>query len=549
MDTGREFPPPLPTLFSRALEGRPDRTALITSRDSLSYEALNRRSNALANALVDAGVEPGDRVATALSNQLEAPVVDVAIYKAGGARLPINPSLSTAEITYMLADSGAEAIFCDPPLVPDIDGMANELSLTLRAVVDPDDQGDGWHTLADLERRSEDGRPPAVSVDPETIGGHFYTGGTTGEPKGVLYSQSCLSANLIAHLTELGFSDTDTGLVSTPLSHSGGTFLQSGLLAGGTVCIQRGFDVDRLVDAIATHDVTWTFLVPTMLYRLLDAGVTGDDVPSLERVLYGAAPMQSDRLRDAIDRFGPIFVQFYGQTEVPNLITTLDRRDHARAVDEEDGDGGDRNGTCDGDGNGDADGDGDDRLLRSAGRPCSFVDVRIVDPTTGDEQPHGERGEIAVSAPYSFERYHNRPDETAKVLRDGWVHTGDIGRLDDGYLYLLDRLHNVIVTGGLNVYSNDVETVLRDHPAVADVAVIGLPHEEWGEAVHALVVTHEGECIDESDLLEFAGDRLAGYKKPKSLEFVDDLPTTPLGKLDKQSIRDQYWNDRDRRIG
>ncbi|WP_252699363.1 AMP-binding protein [Natronosalvus vescus] len=541
MDTGSEFPPTLPTLFSRALTGRPDRTALITSRDTLSYEALNRRSNAIAHALVDAGIEPGDRVATALSNRLEAPVVDVAIYKAGGARLPINSSLSTTEITYMLTDSGADTMFCEPSLVSDIDGSTDELPLTLRCVVDTDDPADGWQTLADLEHRGESGAPPTVSAEPASIAGHFYTGGTTGEPKGVLYSQSCLSANFVAHLTELGFSETDTGLVSTPLSHSGGTFLQSGLLAGGTVCIQRGFEVEQLVETVTTHDVTWTFLVPTMLYRLLDAGVTGDDVPSLEHVLYGAAPMQSDRLRDALARFGSIFVQFYGQTEVPNLITTLDRRDHARAVDDRDGNGG---------GDGNDDGDGDARLLRSAGRPCSFVDVRIVDPTTDEEQPAGERGEITVSSPYSFERYHDRPDETAKVLRDGWVHTGDIGRFDeDGYLYLLDRLHNVIVTGGMNVYSSDVETVLGNHPAVADVAVIGVPHEEWGEAVHALVVTHEDEHIDESNLLEFADDRFAGYKKPKSVEIVDDLPTTPLGKLDKQSIRDYYWGDRDRRIG
>ncbi|MCU4754487.1 AMP-binding protein [Halobacteria archaeon AArc-curdl1] len=525
MDTGSEFPPTLPTLFSRTLRGRSDRTALISSRETLSYEALDRRSNALANALVDAGIEPGDRVATALSNRLETPVVDIAIYKAGGARLPINPSLSTREITHMLTDSAADAIFCEPPLVPDINEVTTDNSL--RCVADAAGPPDGWHTLADLEQRGESGMAPAVTVDPDSIGGHFYTGGTTGEPKGVLYSQSCLSANLIAHLAQLGFSESDTGLVSTPLSHSGGTFLQSGLLAGGTVCVQRGFDVEQLVEVVTNHDVTWTFLVPTMLYRLLDAGVTGDDVPSLERILYGAAPMQSDRLREAIDRFGPIFVQFYGQTEVPNLITTLDRRDHARAVE-----------------------NGDDRLLRSAGRPCPFVDIRIVDPTTGKEQPAGKRGEITVSSPYSFDRYHGRPDETEQVLRDGWVHTGDIGKLDaDGYLYLLDRLHNVIVTGGLNVYSSDVETVLGDHPAVADVAVIGVPHEEWGEAVHALVVTHDGESIDESALLEFADDRLAGYKKPKSLEFVDELPTTPLGKLDKQSIRDRYWDDRDRRIG
>ena len=535
MEFEGEFPKTLPALFSKAFARRPERTAVITDDGSLTYGELDRRSTALANALVDLGVEPEDRVATLLSNRLEGPIVDLAIFKAGAARLPINPTLSADELAYLLADSGATTVVCDADRTGDVDGLPTDGSPTTRIAVARSSgandaagstSSEGWHALKVLEDAGDAESAPDVAVRPESIAGHFYTGGTTGKPKGVLYSHACLTVNFYAHLMELGFSDADTGLVSTPLSHSGGTFLLSGLLAGGTVVVQDGFDVDRTVAAIAAHDVTWTFLVPTMLYRLLDAGVEPADVPALERVIYGAAPIQTDRLEEAIDRFGPVFVQFYGQTEVPNLITTLDRRDHELALEAD-----------------------DEELLRSAGRPCLLTDVRIVDLGTGEPVSAGERGEVTVRSPYAFEAYHERPEATETTLRDGWVWTGDVGRVDeDGYLYLLDRSSDVVVTGGLNVYTREVEEVLGDHPAVAEVAVIGVPHEEWGEAVHAVVVADEEADVDAAILREYAGERLAGYKKPKAVEFVDALPETPLGKPDKDALRDRHWDD-DRRIG
>ncbi len=537
MEFANDPPSTLPALFSKALARRPSRTAVITDEGSLTYGELDRRSSALANALVELGVEPEDRIATLLSNRLEGPIVDLAIFKAGATRLPINPTLSTDEVQYLLSDSDAKTVICDLERTTDVDQLSADLALSTQiAVGDADEDEDenahessspeGWHALAALEASADGDSPPDVSVGPESIAGHFYTGGTTGEPKGVLYTHACLTTNFYAHLMELGFSDADTGLVSTPLSHSGGTFLLSGLLAGGTVVVQDGFDVDRTAEAIARHDVTWTFLVPTMLYRLLDAGVEPAAVPTLERVIYGAAPIRTDRLEEAIDRFGSIFVQFYGQTEVPNLITTLDRRDHELALEA-----------------------GDDELLRSAGRPCLLTDVRIVDLETDEPLPAGERGEVTVRSPYAFEAYFERAEATAETVQDGWVRTGDVGRVDeDGYLYLLDRSGDVVVTGGLNVYTREVEEVLGDHPAVADVAVIGIPHEDWGEAVHAVVVVDEEADADAATLRSHAGERLAGYKKPKSLEFVDALPETPLGKPDKEALRDRHWED-DRRIG
>jgi fatty-acyl-CoA synthase/long-chain acyl-CoA synthetase len=262
-----------------------------------------------------------------------------------------------------------------------------------------------------------------------------------------------------------------------------------------------------------------------MLYRLLDhPTLDRADLTSLERVLYGAAPMRPDRLTEAIERLGPIFVQFYGQTEVPNLISTLGRDEHAQAV------------------------EGEPTRLRSAGRPCKQVDVRIVDPKTGDERPPGEPGEVVVKAPYAFEGYHERPHKTAATRRDGWVHTGDVGLLEDGYLYLLDRLDDVIVSGGLNVYAGEVEAAVGGHPSVRDVVVVGVPDDDWGEAVHAVLVTNDADLTAES-VREFVADELAAYKKPKSVSFVEELPKTTLGKLDRAALRERYWRDEDRRVG
>jgi len=516
----------LPSLLTAAFSRRPERIALRDEIGSLTYGELDRRSNALANALLEFGLEPEERVATILPNRLEAPIVDIATYKAGATRLPINPELSTTAIEYILSDAEPAVVVCDAARLDDVADLVDGLPTRPECVaVESAEPPACWRSAA----RLEDGAAadsPAVSVEPDAIAGHFYTGGTTGDPKGVCYTQSCLATNLLAHHADLGFSSTDTGLVATPISHSAGTFLLSALLAGGTVVLRRGFDETDFCTAVETHGVTWTFLVPTMLYRLLDGPLAVHDVSSLENVIYGAAPIRPDRLREALDRLGPVLTQFYGQTEVPNLITTLDRRDHARVLE-----------------------DGDDRLLRSAGQPCLLSEVKVVDPDTGEERGPDEPGELLVRAPYTFDGYFGLPEATDETLVDGWVQTGDVGRIDDeGYLYLLDRRNDVVVTGGMNVYTSEVERALGEHRAVGDVAVIGVPDEEWGEAVHAVVVPAEGQEIDVDDLLGFAGERLAGYKRPKSVNVFDALPTTPYGKIDREALRDRYWSDEDRRI-
>jgi len=539
-----QYPRTLPELFDRALRKYADRSAIRDADQSRSYADLDERSAKLADALVDLGVGTADRVGVLLGNRAASPVVDIGILRAGGARLPLNPQHSTDELQYLLDDASATTVVCDAARLDAVAAVSRTVD-SLRTVVVVD--ADTSVSVDDDTAATQDGGIPAESIDlhwyedllarhdgdgdrptpsPDEVAGHYYTGGTTGRPKGVCYSHQCLVENLGAHLLEFGFDGDDVGLLTTPLSHSAGTFCWAALLGGSTVLLRDGFDPDDVTATIERADVTWTFLVPTMLYRLLDGdALAAADLSSLNRILYGAAPMRTDRLEAVIERIGPVFHQFYGQTEVPNLITTFPPKEHARAAEA-----------------------GDTERLRSAGTPCLRATVEIRDPETDEALPPGEAGEVVVTAPYAFEEYYERPDATAETLRDGWVYTGDIGTMDeDGYLTLLDRSSEVIVTGGMNVYSRTVERVLREHPEVANAAVIGVPDDEWGEAVHAVVVP-AGPTLDQERLHVFADERLAGYKKPKSYEVAESLPMTDLGKVDRNAIRDQYWEGEDRSI-
>ncbi|MFB6082388.1 MAG: class I adenylate-forming enzyme family protein [Halanaeroarchaeum sp.] len=509
------YPRTLPALYDRCVvRGGPGEAVRGDGR-SLTFREVDTLADRLAAGLLAGGVAPGDRVAVLLENRPEVPVVDVAIARAGGVKVPVNPMVADPECAHVLGDADPTAI------VTDAKG-AERLE-----TIDADDP--------EVFVLGEDGPGlDAIGADPDAVtvpevaatddAAQYYTGGTTGDPKGVVYTHEVLVENLLAHLAEFDVGETDLGLLVTPLSHSAGTFLWMGLLSGGTVVVQDGFDVDRFADRVAADGVTWTMLVPTMLYRLLDADGVVADLRSLRRLFYGTAPVRPARIAEAVERFDAGFVQFYGQTEVPNLVTTLGVRAHERAV-----------------------ADDDLTALRSAGTPAHRVALRTVDPETGDQTDPGTPGEVVVAAPYVFDRYHERPDRTAETLRDGWVHTGDVGRIEpDGSLTLLDRKGNVVVTGGLNVYTTEVERVLSEHPGVADAIVIGVPDPEWGEAVYAVVERSDGPTAEE--LREYVGQHLASYKKPKTIEVRESLPRTSLGKLDRQSVREEFWADEDRSV-
>jgi fatty-acyl-CoA synthase/long-chain acyl-CoA synthetase len=366
--------------------------------------------------------------------------------------------------------------------------------------------------------------PPAVgAVGPDDLSFVGFTGGTTGKPKGIVHHQAPMVLNMFAHIMEGGIGRDDHMLLTTPLPHAAGFLGAAALLRGAHVRVEKGFDANEVLRIMDEHDITWTFAVPTMIYRLLDAAVeTGIRPAALRTIQYGAAPISPERLRQAMEVFGPVLQQLYAQTECPNFATVLSKPDHVRALSEPD-------------------------LLSSCGKATLMCEVAIIDEA-GEEVPRGEVGEVALDSPYVMRGYWQDPDNYAKRFAGRWMRTGDVGRMDDeGFVTLVDRANDMIISGGMNVYSVEVEAVISAHPDVAQVAIVGVPHDDWGEAVHAVVVPRPS--LDREAFAAWCRERLASYKRPKSVEYRDDLPVTVYGKVDKKALRAPHWDGRQRNVG
>lgn len=521
----------LDEFYTRIFERYDEQTALVDRRRRLKYAELDERSARFANVLTSIGLGNGDLVGLLLGNRAEYVVTQLGAARAGVVAVPFNYQIDHSTIKPILDEANIRTLVVGPPHLGTIEDLRNE-GLEFNHIIGVSDQQKpplGVHSYEEmLSRVGTELASPAT--EPGDVAAVHYTGGTTGQPKGTLHTHYGTILNMYAHIHELQIAPETEMLLSTPLGHSAGKFMLAGLLQGGTIHIQEGFKSTQTAEKIEEAGITWTYLVPTMIYRLLDhPDLESAETSSLESLVYGAAPMTPARLRDGLDEFGPVFLQFYGQTEVPNLITTFGKTEHRQAVET-----------------------GRDERLSSAGYPCLMADVRVVDPETGnpaDQLDVGEAGEILATAPSTLSEYYQRPDATAETVVDGWVRTGDVGKRDeDGYLYLLDRASDLIISGGMNVYSTEVEEVLDEHDGVQEVAVIGVPDDEWGEAVTAIVVPRTDD-LSESDLLAFADTELADYKKPKSVEFRESIPKTPYGKMDKKALREPYWEDEGREIG
>jgi len=338
----------------------------------------------------------------------------------------------------------------------------------------------------------------------------MYTGGTTGRPKGIVHTAGALGTNLLTHVLAGEVRFDERMLLCTPLPHSAGFFLQAGILQGATIFVEPRFEPKALLRAIEEHAISWTFMVPTMIYRLLDALRKSDrGTSSLATIVYGAAPISKPRIEEAIDRLGAVFLQLFGQSECPNFATTLGKEDHRVP-----------------------------ELLGSCGRPCPGVEIRIGDEQ-GAELECGEVGEVLIRAAYTMREYYRAPELTEQAYVADWLRTGDVGYLaKSGHLFLVDRKKDMIISGGMNVYCSEVEQVLQSHPSVGSAAVVGLPDADWGEAVHAFVVARG--TVECDDLDAFCRGQLAKYKVPKGLTFVEALPTTPYGKVDKKALRRKF---------
>ncbi|MCY0891988.1 MAG: AMP-binding protein [Acidibacillus sp.] len=516
--------------FGRIIKRYGDQTALIYQDTIMTYRELYRASCRVAHALIDQGVERQSLVAVWMSNSIEFVVVDMALILLGETRIPLNDMLSIHEVSHILHDSKAQLLIAGEQFVQQIEerrGNFPELSSVI-GMVPQHVCGPGviaWESWlagkvdTDIEVQSE-ARDIALIV---------YTGGTTGAPKGVMHSQENLVANVLSHIIELEMQDNERILLTSPLPHSAGMVMTAGLAKGAVHVIERKFDPDQVLMRIATERVTLTFMVPTMIYRVIDRieerlreGVTYD-LQSLRTILYGAAPITQSRLSRALEVFGPVFTQLYGQTEAPNFIARLRKEDHQVTGPHA-------------------------YRLRSCGQAVLMADLRVLSETGEIQQP-GLPGEVVVHTPYNMVGYLHLPQQTEQTLRDGWLHTGDIGYLDeDGYLFLLDRKKDVIISGGMNVYSSEIESVLQKHPDILLATVIGVPDEDWGEAVFAWIVARPGMTITEQDVAEHCNDHLSKYKRPKQVVIVEQLPLTPYGKVDKKKLREQFWKDEQRSI-
>ena len=479
----------------------PDLPATWFQGRTRTFGKLDAGSSALAGGLAgELGVKAGDRVAILDKNTDDYLELLFALDKAGAICVPVNWRLTASEVGTIVRDAAPSALVVGE----EFRSSADQVDCRVLG-------------FGELPRNGADPRRDRE----EAVTWQLYTSGTTGIPKGAMIT----NRNLFGLIGTLGFDAPELkegarGLVAMPLYHIGGCGWGVAVLsAGSTAVVMREVVPAELLKVIAEQRVNSAFLVPAVLLFLTQLPeVDSADFSSLQNILYGASPISQELLRRSIEVFKCRFTQVYGLTETTGAITSLRHEDHQG-----------------------------ERLL-SCGRPMFGAEIRVVDPL-GDEVSPGEIGEIVYRGVGVMEGYWGRPEDTATTIRDGWVHSGDAGSMDaDGFLYIRDRIKDMIVSGGENIYPAELESVLADHPAVADVAVIGVPDDRWGETVKAIVIRRPGAELTEQELIEWSHDRLAGFKRPRSVDFVDAIPRNPSGKILKRQLREPYWADKGRQV-
>ncbi len=490
---------------------RPERPALTAGERTLSFADLDRRSSQVAQAMLSSGVGPGDRVAIVARNGIAYYEVMLAASKVGATLVGVNFRLSAREVAAVMADAKPRLVFID------------------EALADLVAQGPGLIAIGSDYERSDyerwlvagDADDPMLAA-PDDVVLQLYSSGTTGAPKGAMLTNANLSWTPRMGRENYRMSERSVNLLTSPLFHVGGAgYSLTTFGQGGHTVITADLDPVTVLSLVENHRVTHAFLVPTVIRLLLDAiGEHPTDLSSLELVAYGAAPIDDRTLIEAMEAFGSLFLGVYGMTETAGSVTALGPEDHDP--------GGDRS-----------------RLLRSVGKPLPWHEVKVFDPEEAVESAPGAVGEVWVRSPQNMVGYWERPDLNAVTLRpDGWLRTGDAAWHDEaGYLYIHDRLKDMIISGGENVYPAEVERVIAQHPGVREVIVVGVPHPRWGETVKAVVVARSGVEVNEADLRAFARERLAHFKCPTSVDFVEKLERNAAGKILKRVIRDAYWSD------
>ena len=497
----------------------PDGEAFIYDNQRITFKQYNERVNSLIHALRDIGAKKGDILGVLSWNCLEYADIFGAAQKGGFIISPFNVRLSTDEIDYLINDSQASILFVGPELAE----VANTLKPQIPKVkhfISFEGSLPGMECHADLLARYPTDEPQ-VEVDDDAPVYICYTSGTTGRPRGALYTHQRFREDIMCHVIEVPIESEDKGITLMPLFHIGGIIVQAYYFyQAATTVIMKLFDPRATLQTIESEKITNIALVPTHLAAMLDlADFEKYDVSSIKRIYYAGSPMPTELLRRGMEAFGAVFFQAYGQTESGPEIAFLKEKDHD-VLDKS---------------------PQEQQRLLSCGRPALGVHVRIVNED-GNDVPLGEVGEIIVQSRHIMNEYWNKPKETAKTIVDGWLHTGDMGRYDeDGYIYIVDRKQDMIVSGGENIYPREIEEVLYQHPAVLECAIFGIPDPRWVETVHAVVSLKRGSTVTPEELIEFCKQRIARYKAPKSVAIVDEIPKSATGKILKREMRQKYW--------
>jgi acyl-CoA synthetase (AMP-forming)/AMP-acid ligase II len=509
----------------------PNKKAIVDSPKKFTWKDVNERTSRLANALLGLGCRKGDRVAILSYNSSEYVETIFASAKAGLVFVPLNFRLSLREIENILRNSTPKVLLFGKDFANIVVSLKSTFPLTYISVGIGFKEAIEYETLIKSDS-SVDPYEEGVSVDENDPCEILYTSGTTGSAKGVVHSHRARLVGALTHVLSGRLTHDDVHLVNVPaLFHTAGlVWMLANAYVGASIIIskQRGFDPEAVLKIIQEESVTNFHMVPITLMELIDfPDLTKYDFSSLRLIYYATAPMPVGPLKKGLNIFGNIFLQPYGLTEAGPTVTCLGREEH------------DISHLPDAEAN---------KRLQSCGRPFWGRFVKVVDEK-GEEVSHHSIGEIIVKSIDIMDYYWNNDEETQRTIKDGWLYTGDLATYDeDFYIYLVDRKKDMIISGGENIYPAEVERVIYEHPAVAECAVIGVPDEQWGEAVKALVVVRTGHQVEEEEIIQFCKKSLASYKKPKSVEFVSDFPRNPQGKILKRVLREKYWVDRERRV-
>ena len=507
----------------RAVQLNGNGTATVFAGRRQTWREFENRIARLANGLLDLDVGASDRIAILALNSDRYLEYFYAVPWAGAAVNPVNIRLSPPEIAYTLNDSGSKVLFVDDTFAALLPSLQSQIESIKHVVFIgegkcPEGCIDYESLVANSERISD------ANTGGNDLAGLFYTGGTTGRSKGVMLSHNNLVFNALNVVAEMGYDCDTVYMHAGPMFHladMASTFAVT--LAAGTHGIVPRFDVDEVLAFIEQEKVTNTLLVPTMVNLLASSGrIASYDVSSMKRMLYGASPMPESVLMSAMEQMPTAsFAQGYGQTEASPIITSLGPEFHIA--------GGEK--------------------LRSAGRAALGVEVLVLD-ANDEELPNGTVGEICARGANVMLGYWGMESVTAETLRNGWLHTGDLGYMDeDGFVFIVDRAKDMVISGGENIFSVEVEGAIYSHPAVQECAVIGIPHEHWGEAVHAIVVLREGSRASDSEIIEHCREKIAGYKVPRTVDFrVEPLPVSGAGKVLKNELRAPFWEEKNKRV-